>query len=85
MSGQGPDRPFSKTDRAKTTIVAHGTQTQPGAGAAAAGGSTPGTDAENETRRRAPHAPMRYRVSGEVILVIGCFHGSRDPNSWRDR
>jgi plasmid stabilization system protein ParE len=41
-----------------------------------------------ETRRalvrRFPYSVF-YRVVGSDVVVVGCFHGSRDPRRWRNR
>ena len=41
-----------------------------------------------DTRRvlvpRFPYA-IFYRVYGEVVVVVACLHGRRDPNRWRSR
>ena len=34
--------------------------------------------------RRFPYAIL-YRVYAEVIVVIACMHGRRDPRRWRSR
>ncbi len=34
--------------------------------------------------RRFPYS-IFYRVVGDVIVVIGCFHGSRSPGRWKVR
>lgn len=26
-----------------------------------------------------------YKASDDQILIVACFHSSRDPNAWRDR
>lgn len=33
---------------------------------------------------RFPYAIL-YRVEGEFITVLGCFHGRRDPRAWLER
>ena len=34
--------------------------------------------------RRFPYSVF-YRVMGSDVVVVACFHGSRDPESWRGR
>jgi plasmid stabilization system protein ParE len=34
--------------------------------------------------RRFPYVVV-YDVSGDDIVLLGCFHGHRDPKSWQDR
>jgi len=34
--------------------------------------------------RRFPYL-LLYFIDGEIAVVIGCFHGARDPKSWQDR
>ena len=34
--------------------------------------------------RRFPYSVF-YRVLEEAIIVVGCFHASRDPRRWRRR
>lgn len=34
--------------------------------------------------RRFPYSIL-YRVVGDVVVVVGCFHGSRNPSRWRGR
>jgi len=34
--------------------------------------------------RRFPYSVF-YRIAGEDIVVIACFHGSRDPRRWKRR
>jgi len=41
-----------------------------------------------DTRRvllsRFPHA-LYYRISGQVILIVACMRGRRDPRRWKSR
>ena len=34
--------------------------------------------------RRFPYA-LFYRLDGETVYVVACFHGSRDPRRWQSR
>ena len=34
--------------------------------------------------RRFPYSVL-YRIVGSNVVVVGCFHGSRDPRRWRNR
>lgn len=34
--------------------------------------------------RRFPYSVF-YRVMGEEVVVVACFHGSRDPRNWKSR
>ena len=52
---------------------------------------------ENPRRHRVVHRDTRrahvrrfpygvfYRIVGDDVVVVGCFHGSRDPRRWEDR
>ena len=34
--------------------------------------------------RRFPYA-IYYRVEGDVVVVVACMHGRRNPSRWRSR
>lgn len=34
--------------------------------------------------RRFPYSVF-YRIVGDDVIVVACFHGSRDPRRWEDR
>jgi plasmid stabilization system protein ParE len=34
--------------------------------------------------RRFPYG-LHYRLVGEQVVVVACFHASRNPRVWRDR
>jgi plasmid stabilization system protein ParE len=41
-------------------------------------------DARRVLLRRFPYA-IFYRVYGEVVVVLACMHGRRDPSRWKAR
>ena len=41
-------------------------------------------DVHRARLRRFPYA-LFFRVAGDAIYVIACFHGSRDPQRWQGR
>ena len=42
------------------------------------------TGARRMLLRRFPYAVV-YTVRGNDVVIVGCFHISRDPQQWRDR
>ncbi len=45
------------------------------------------TEWRNVRRARAKHFPytLYFVVEGETVIVIACFHASRDPMRWQER
>jgi plasmid stabilization system protein ParE len=41
-------------------------------------------DARRALVKRFPYG-IFYRVIGENVVIVACFHGSRDPRVWRER
>jgi plasmid stabilization system protein ParE len=41
-------------------------------------------DTRRALLRRFPYAIL-YRVYGEVVVVVACMHGRRDPRRWASR
>lgn len=41
-------------------------------------------DTKRALLRRFPYAIL-YRVYGEVVVVVACMHGRRDPRRWASR
>jgi plasmid stabilization system protein ParE len=41
-------------------------------------------DVRRALLQRFPFAIL-YRIEGEFITVLGCFHGRRNPRTWQER
>ena len=42
------------------------------------------SDVRRALLRRLPYAIL-YRIEGEFITALGCFHGRRNPRTWQER
>jgi len=41
-------------------------------------------DTRRANIRRFPYSVF-YRVIGDTVVIVGCFHGSRNPRGWESR
>ena len=41
-------------------------------------------EARRALLHRFPYA-IFYRIYGEIVVVVACMHGRRDPQRWKDR